>query len=209
MKRTIVYIDGFNLYYGAVKGTPHKWLDIMKMSKLLLPKNAVERVKYFTAPVTARASDPDQPTRQQTYFRALRSVSGVEIIEGSFLVSTVKMRLATPPQNGSAFVDVIKTEEKGSDVNIGAHLVHDAHLGAFEVAVVITNDSDLAEPVRIVTTELVLPVGVVNPRQSRVSFRLQKWASFTRELRPWMLAQAQFPTTLADKTGEISKPIRW
>jgi hypothetical protein len=38
--RTIVYIDGFNLYYGAVKGTPYKWLDLKSVcQKLLDPHN--------------------------------------------------------------------------------------------------------------------------------------------------------------------------
>ncbi len=53
--RTIVYVDGFNLYYGAVKDTPYKWLDLGKMCKFLLPPNDIQRLKYFTARVTARA----------------------------------------------------------------------------------------------------------------------------------------------------------
>ncbi len=58
---------------------------------------------------------------------------------------------------------VDKTEEKGSDVNLASHLLRDAYTGKFEVAVLITNDSDLAEPVRIVAQELNLPVGILNP----------------------------------------------
>jgi uncharacterized LabA/DUF88 family protein len=55
---------------------------------------------------------------------------------------------------------VDKTEEKGSDVNLASHLLRDAYTKRFEVAVLITNDSDLAEPVRIVAQEIGLPVGV-------------------------------------------------
>ena len=62
--RTIVYVDGFNLYYGAVKGTTYKWLDILRLCQYLLPKNEIIKIKYFTALVTARPSDPDQPNRQ-------------------------------------------------------------------------------------------------------------------------------------------------
>jgi hypothetical protein len=51
-------------------------------------------------------------------------------------------------------VEVLKTEEKGSDVNIAAHLVNDAHKGRFEAAVLITNDSDLLTPMQIVRREL-------------------------------------------------------
>ena len=36
-KRTIVYIDGFNLYYGLLRFTSYKWLDIVAFAKSLLP----------------------------------------------------------------------------------------------------------------------------------------------------------------------------
>ena len=60
---------------------------------------------------------------------------------------------------------VDKTEEKGSDVNLASHLLRDAFLKQFEVAVLISNDSDLAEPVRIVAQELKFAVGIINPHQ--------------------------------------------
>ena len=72
--KTIVYVDGFNLYYRAIKGTAYKWLDILKLCQLLLPKNQIIKIKYFTALVTARFSDMHQPNRQQIYLRALRSI---------------------------------------------------------------------------------------------------------------------------------------
>jgi len=62
--KTRVYIDGFNLYYGLLKGTPFKWLDLERFCDQLLPKNTVEKIYYFTAKVDARPNDPDQPTRQ-------------------------------------------------------------------------------------------------------------------------------------------------
>ena len=72
--RTFVYVDGFNLYYNALKDTQYKWLDLMKMSRLLLPQHDVRRIRYFTARVTAMAHDVDQPRRQETYLRALRTL---------------------------------------------------------------------------------------------------------------------------------------
>ena len=57
--RTIVYVDGFNLYYGALKGTPYRWLDILAMSrKILSPKNQIAGIKYFTARVLSRPDNP-------------------------------------------------------------------------------------------------------------------------------------------------------
>ena len=49
--RTIVYIDGFNLYYGALKGSPWKWLDLEKLCHLLLPRDEIILIRYFTSKV--------------------------------------------------------------------------------------------------------------------------------------------------------------
>ena len=170
IRKTIVYVDGFNLYYGAVKGTPQKWLDIQKLCQLLLSKNETVKIKYFTALVSARPGDPDQPNRQQIYLSALRTIPSPKIIYGHFLEDEIMMPLAKPPVKGSKYVRVIKTEEKGSDVNIATHIVNDGHTGAYQVAVIISNDSDLVEPVKIVRQELKLPVGVLNPIPAHPSY---------------------------------------
>jgi hypothetical protein len=104
--------------------------------------------------VSARPNDPDQPTRQQLYLRALRTVPGVSVHLGHFLSHEVTMALAVGPGQRQQYVRVIKTKEKGSDVNLATHLLHDAHMGRFEVAVVVSNDSDLLEPIKIVREQL-------------------------------------------------------
>ena len=76
---TNVYIDGFNLYYGSLKGTPYKWLDLAALSSVLLPRDNINRIRYFTAQVSARPHDPQQPARQQTYLRALQTIPGLSI----------------------------------------------------------------------------------------------------------------------------------
>ena len=55
--RTIVYIDGFNFYYGAVKDTPHKWLDFEAFCRLLLPRDDIVKIRYFTARISALPND--------------------------------------------------------------------------------------------------------------------------------------------------------
>jgi uncharacterized LabA/DUF88 family protein len=207
--RTWVYVDGFNLYYGAVKDTPFKWLNIRRLCELLLPNYAIDRIKYFTARVSGRPDDPDKPTRQQIYFRALKTIPNLEIIYGSFLSHEVMMPLAQPPAGGSKFVKVIRTEEKGSDVNLATHLVHDAFRAHFESAVLITNDSDLQEPVRIVQEELGHEVGILNPHRQTTSRVLAKRASFIKQIRPGALKSSQFPPLLRDRKGEIRKPRIW
>lgn len=209
MRKTFVYVDGFNLYYGALKGTPYKWLNILALCHHLLPQNDIIKIKYFTAPVTARPSDPDQPNRQQLLFRALQTIPGLEIIRGRFLAHEIMMPLAQPTPRGPKTVRVIKTEEKGSDVNIAAHLINDGHKGRYQVAILVTNDSDLVEPVRIVRNELGLPVGILNPFVKSSSFDLRKHATFVKPIRAGVLAASQFPPTLKDSIGTFSKPPSW
>ncbi|GAJ22676.1 unnamed protein product, partial [marine sediment metagenome] len=62
--KTIVYVDGFNLYYGAVKDTSLKWLNIHRMCELHLPKDRIVGVKYFTAKIISRPDDPQKHIRQ-------------------------------------------------------------------------------------------------------------------------------------------------
>ena len=207
--KTYIYVDGFNLYYGAVKDTPYKWLDIRRLCELLLPSHTISRIKYFTARVSARKDDPDKPTRQQIYLRALRTLPDLEIIYGSFLSHDVMMPLAEPPPKGSRFVKVMRTEEKGSDVNIATHLIHDSYRRNFETAVLITNDSDLQEPIRIVREELGFEVGILNPHRQTPSRVLTKHASFIKQIRGGPLKASQFPQTLSDTKGKFRKPGAW
>ncbi len=206
--KTNIYVDGFNLFYGAVKGTPYKWLDLNCLCGLLLPDHDIQTIKYFTARVSAKPSNPDQDLRQQVYLRALRTLPNVETIFGHFLTNKVKMPLATPLPGGPRVAEVLKTEEKGSDVNIASHLVNDAHNGDFEVAVLITNDSDLLTPMKIVRRELHLPVGIINP-YNRFARVLAREASFKKKIRAGVLALSQLQPTLHDSHGTFHKPASW
>lgn len=206
MARTFVYVDGFNLFYGAVKGTPYKWLDIGKLCQIMLPKDNVRAIKYFTAQVSGRPTDPDKAIRQQVYWRALRTNPEISIILGHFLTHSVRMTVTgkTPPQR----VWVDKTEEKGSDVNLASHLLHDAFKGHFDVAVLITNDSDLALPVRMVREVCKLPVGILNPHQNH-SVELKRLATFIKRIRQSDVISAQFPDVMTDHKGSFPKPGDW
>ena len=204
-----VYVDGFNLYYGAVKGTAYKWLDIQKMVQLILPKNQILKIKYFTALVNARPQDPDQPIRQQMYLRALKTIPSLEIVLGHFLTHPVRLPLANPTPGQNSYAEVIKTEEKGSDVNIATHLLHDGYQGAYGVAIVISNDSDLVEAIKIVRNELNKGVIVLNPRPNSPSQELKRTATFVKDIRQGVLATSQFPNTMRDKNGTFIKPANW
>lgn len=210
--KTNVYIDAFNLYYGCLRNSPFRWLDIVALAQVSLPNDTINQVKYFTARIKARPNNPDKPLRQQAYLRAISTLPQVQIIEGAFLTQKVMMPLVSPLPDGTTKIEVWKTEEKGSDVNIATHLLNDGHKGDYELAVVISNDSDLVEPIRMVIQELGLPVGVLNPhisKNSNPSVQLRNTANFFRYLRKSDLRTCQLPTSLEDAQGKIYKPKEW
>jgi hypothetical protein len=126
LQRTFVYVDGFNLYYRCLKGTPYKWLDLISLFRSILrPTNDILRIRYFTADVSGKR-DAGAPIRQQIYLRALSALPQIAIHKGSFLVSARWAGLAAPPgkfvKPDPVTAYVLKTEEKGSDVNLATYL---------------------------------------------------------------------------------------
>lgn len=206
MLRTNIYIDGFNLYYGCLKKTPYKWLDVSKMCQSLLPTDNIQTIKFFTANVSARPHDQHLATRQQAYFRALKTIPNLSIILGHFITHSVPMTLTGSNPSKRVWVD--KTEEKGSDVNLATHLLHDGFKGLFDTAVIISNDSDLAEPVKVVKQVLGLNIGILNPHQNH-SKTLQQYATFVKRIRQSHLIASQFPTPMTDARGPFHKPQDW
>lgn len=255
--RTRVYVDGFNLYYGALKGTPFKWLDPVRLSALVLPSECVvDKVLHFTACVSG-STDREAPARQQVYLNALGTLPEVEVRFGSFLAKTVwrplvnlpvadrridtpepvvlpagdhtvagpstqtlpvgsypstgaqekRRRKATAPLPNSLIAEFHTLEEKGSDVNLAAHLLNDAWGDQFEVAAVISNDTDLVTPIRMVTRERSKTVYIVCPGRWRAAPKLREVASHVRHIRAAMLKKAQFPDTLPGTA--VSKPAGW
>jgi uncharacterized LabA/DUF88 family protein len=209
--RTIVYIDGFNFYYAAVKDTPFKWLDFAAMLRALLqPHHRIEGIKYFTAPVSGKR-DPLQPMRQQTYWRALKATTPeLDIIPGRFLTHEVMAPLARPAPGQPRFAQILKTEEKGSDVNLAVHLVNDAWLGRYDCAVLVSNDSDLAEAMKLVRTHHPgLRLGLVFARTQggRPSYELSQHANFVLRVSQTVLAACQLPDPIPGTN--LHKPRSW
>ena len=205
---TCVYIDGFNLYYGALRGTPYKWLDPCRLSELLLPHSQVTCVKYFTAHVIGYRQNPLKPRRQQTYLRALETLPRIEIIKGSYARQTLRLPLAgTPANEPLQYVKVKRHTEKGSDVNLAVHLVNDAHNNRFDMGVIVSNDSDLLEACRVVRG-MGKYVGLLSPCR-HPSHALMQEATFTKVIRAGALAASQLSTELTDEKGPLHKPVGW
>src|SRR5207247_5132392 len=129
------------------------------------PRHHSQRIRYFTARISARATDPQGPARQDAYLRALETFPAITAHFGQFITKPTRMPLARPHAGGPRTVEVMKTEEKGSDVKLASYLLADAFRGEAEGFVVVSNDSELKEPARIVVPELGLPVGIINPHQ--------------------------------------------
>ena len=253
--RTRVYVDGFNLFYGALKGTSYKWLNPVELAhRVLPPGHAIDKLLYFTARVSG-VSNSGAPARQHAYLRALGTLPEVQVYTGRFLAKTAwrpltnlpianklidaptkvtlpagnhlvagvqtlpvnsyptsgsgkkNRRKSIKPLPDAVIAEVHTMEEKGSDVNLAVHLLNDAWKGLFEVAVVISNDTDLITPIHMVTIDQGKPVFVVCPGRWQMAPGLRKVATYERHIRPAMLKAAQFPNTLPGTT--ISKPAGW
>ena len=225
--KTNVYIDGFNLYYCSLKNTSYKWLDLRKLVGYYLPNANILEIKYFTANVKNH-TDPNASVRQQIYLRALATIPNLKVILGKFLTNNKAMPVADlrgAPQrvkvklwkwsfrlplarrkNGKPqLITVIDTKEKGSDVNLASHLLVDGFKKAYDQAVVISDDSDLREPIRLVMNVLKLPVVILNPHSNSTKLK----GTQIKRIRSGALGASQFPPDLTDSHGTFHKPLTW
>ena len=228
--KSIVYVDGFNLFYGIRRyekqGKCYRWLDLSALCQALLPQDTISQIRYFTALVNDE-QDVDSPVRQQIYLRALKTIPNLSMHFGRFLPSEVWQPLVNPlssiPKHspssifevqkngvptGIQLAYVKKMEEKGSDVNIATYMLLDCFRKACDRTVIISNDSDLTEPVRVIRHEFKRNVVVFNPGV-RFSSILNRTANRYTKIEESQLQSSQFAQTLQDATGTITKPNTW
>lgn len=224
--RTIVYVDGYNFYYSCCKGTAYRWINLKLLSEAVLGEPyIVSKVYYFTARVKSPPWDPGKRQRQFLYWRALRTVSEIEIVEGHYqepkrVMLKVEYRWKRSLKNWLCrwprlrrymvppHVRVIKAEEKRSDVNLSTQLLLDAFDNSFDCAAVVSNDSDLVQPIRRVRTKFGKCVGLICARD-RPSKDLNGHVDFFRYINPPMLKAALFPEAMSDPEGPFSMPSEW
>lgn len=214
------YVDGFNLYKGALEGSTYKWLDLAALCDRLAGSR-VDRVAFCTAPLVALPGDPGVVTRQQAYLRALSGNPRIDVFMGKFNKTTPRMRKIPAPGceccssvgvnprcaccSGNT-IQVQKFEEKGSDVQLAVQLVKDAYLDLFDLAVVISNDSDLQPAVDIVIGLPLKEVMVVNPRKKGRSLN----GSSRNFLSRGLLHSSQMAPVVVDRDGRpVTKPTTW
>lgn len=211
MMRVRVYVDGFNLYYRALRGTPYKWLNPLALAREVLdPCDTIDRIRYFTARVSPRAGDPDAPKRQQAYLSALSSLPELSVHYGRFLPKTKWRPVVHPVWNPHVLIEIHDTEEKGSDVNLAAHLLNDGWRDRYDVALVMSQDTDLCEPLRMVKSDLRKGVGLVCLDGRQPNKRLGSVADFVRHVTPQRLASSQFSDPVLARNGRPArKPESW
>ena len=199
----ICYIDGFNLYHGLrSKGwRKYYWLDVWALAeRFLRGEQTLVEVVYFTARVK---QDPPAQQRQMTYIDAMRATRpGVKVVYGHYLAKRMECFNC-----GNTYT---RHEEKMTDVNIACHLLTDAMDGRFDVALLMSGDSDLVPPVRVIRerwpNKRVIAIFPPNRKSDalRRTVHGQKWIA-EADLR-----QSLLPTEVQVAQGKIvTRPANW
>ena len=226
--KTIVYVDGFNLYYGRLKLTPFKWLDIFKLfSEQIIavqcPEAQVTKLKYFTADIKSNFASHGQLAKksQNDYIRALQLSypQQLEIIKGYYSPDRASLPVYKKPPNKQNTTEVWKLEEKQTDVNIALHLFRDAMKAQAEQVVLVSNDTDLETALAMIREEqgLKIKIDVVIPAPKSIdkkrrpsNQRLSKYADWTRHyILDHELEYSQLPKQIATNKKPIIKPKYW
>ena len=205
--RAIVYIDGFNLYYGALRGTAHKWLNLERYFSLLRPDDDLQQIHYFTALVTG----PTRPN-QDIYLRALATLPSVNVVLGKFKRKRVLCSVPACSHAGTRLFDAL--EEKHTDVHIGIHMLDDAYQNRCERQILVSGDSDLVPALNVIKSrfpskEIIVYVPTRNPIRG-AAVELRSAADKDRDLPLNLLPLSQFPVQFSDGAGQLlAKPTSW
>jgi uncharacterized LabA/DUF88 family protein len=230
--KTAVYIDGYNLYYGRLRGTSFKWLDVVCLFENLLIKRdqheILERVNFFTAPALAKLATHGSASTeaQQAYHRALKAKHGekFETINGSHAFdesgTLLPKFIAGTPFDRRSRVRVWKIEEKKTDVNLAIWMYRDISKGLYDRIVLVSNDSDQEPALHAIRADFPnVLIGVVIPVHQphdktdvnrRSSGSLTKLADWTIDyLTDDELRAAQLPDVVPTKKKPSIKPRHW
>ncbi len=217
--RTIVFVDGYNLYYGLLRKSKLKWLDLYSLfnEHALDDRANLLEVRYYTAPVLGRMSDDSRSTqRQRTYLQALRKMypEKLVIIEGKILATTPFQRLVHPIPEAPHLekVRVFDFNEKKTDVNLASDMLAGAWTDAFDQAVLCSNDSDLEGAFSTIKKYLPhIRLGLVAPilgeDHRHISKDLSKHADWSKILSPVHLKNSQLPERIP--SSRLCKPDTW
>ena len=215
----VVYVDGHNLYKVRLKSSPElRWLNLLQMVEIMFVDYEIRLIHYFSAPLLARYAAADKMVnRQKTYFRALATLNPkIKIHLGHFRADSRLLPISPLTLNSDGIdyqrTGVVKFEEKGSDVHLGARLVADSASKKFDVGIVLSNDSDLAPAVNIAIAEFGANLLLLLPQSDvkRGSNQLRR-SGFKKilALDQCAIEQSQFDQELRDSKGAFHRPKKW
>ncbi len=196
--RTWLYLDGNHLNPTAFSMAEGDLLNPVALAEHAFPSNAIHCAKFFATSLPTSDFPPEQIAARRRYWALLRSLPNFYLIEGRF------RRRPLPGADG------YRVEERGSDVNLTAHLLSDLMLGCFDAAIVVTGNPDLALPIRLARRFAGLPIGVLNPQrlsgparpEPRPCEELRSAASFYQNGVTWsQLKRAQFASAGRTEPG--------
>jgi len=202
-QRAIVYIDGYNFYYGLKKVGFRKylWLNFDKFSQnLLLPSQKLVKIKYFTS---AEIFAEESRKRQALYFDALATLPNLKRYMGHFQDDTD--RWCT---NCNQFVS--DTREKRTDVNLATAMLVDAFLDRYDIAILISSDSDFIAPIQAVINHFQKKKVFTAISPGRSSKALRGVSTGIITITEEMLSNNQFPDMVTGTAGfDLLRPDDW
>ena len=224
--KTIIYIDGYNLYYGAIHGSPYKWLDFVKLFRSIChqqnPASDIVSVKFFTSPVKAKISThgAKSVSSQNNYHKALNSIYPdiFDIINGSFIQERGLLPRYQKPLDKNDKLEVWRLEEKKTDVNITLHMYRDVIKKNAEQVVLVSNDSDLVPVLEFIKAEQTgVTVGAVIPRRKATGRKIRSSNKEISDLSHWTrsyildseLENAQMSDMVPSRRKPAYKPDYW
>ena len=224
--KTMIYVDGYNLFYGCLKHTRYKWLDLHKLFVEHIvhaqdPASNVTQLKFFTADIKAKIASNGQAATQaqQSYHRALQEKypTSIEIIKGFYSLEKATLPLFKHPPNKRDSVDVWRLEEKETDVNIALTAYRDVAKHAAEHIVFVSNDTDLSPALQAIRDDFgsSVKIGVVIPIREQTAGRppnakLSNYADWTRKyITNKELDASQLPELVPTRKKPIRKPEYW
>jgi hypothetical protein len=229
LAKTTIYIDGYNLYYSRLKGSPFKWLDVVALFRDQIvmqqdPHAEVVAVKFFTSPVKASYARHGQASEhaQTQYHRALlaKHPTLVHIIKGFHIFQPTALPVYESGMTASKahVAPVWMIEEKQTDVNIALHAYRDAVRGVCDQVVICSNDSDLEPALRMIREDVPsATVGLVMPLRANAKVdgkvpnkRLTPLAHWVRHyIQDAELEKSQLPPNVQTAKKPASKPPHW
>jgi uncharacterized LabA/DUF88 family protein len=229
--KTSIYIDGYNLYYGRLRGTQYKWLDVValfsQITRSIEPHSQIISVKFFTAPALPKFSrhGKESMRAQNDYHRALEAKypDKFEKVLGSHTYEKDGTKMPVYVE-GNLFdkdntVRVWRLVEKKTDVNLALSMYRDASKRALDQVVLISNDTDTEPAISALIEDFPsLKIGMIIPRGPQISGKKGRPASSSLiSLAHWSrsyindeeLISAQLPEQVPTKKKPAKKPIHW